>query len=165
MSVIEPDENELGDGLPDLERRRHSAGVQRGMRVAAERGFYTLSRAPYGYRKNRRQRPRHHTLQVGAGPSDRGNGADNLRRPPAGHHATGNRATTERERHPVAHKAPVDHSPSAEHLEERSLLRHHRGQQTRHERPRYRGQGAERVPGDNPPRRLRHSAADEVTAH
>ena len=51
MSVIEPDENELGDGLADLERRRHSAGVQRGLRVAAERGFYTLSRAPYGYRK------------------------------------------------------------------------------------------------------------------
>ena len=40
-----------GDGLADLERRRHSAGVQRGMRVAAERGFYTSSRAPYGYRK------------------------------------------------------------------------------------------------------------------
>ena len=37
--------------LADLERRRHSAGVQRGMRVAAERGFYTLARAPYGYRK------------------------------------------------------------------------------------------------------------------
>ena len=37
--------------LADLERRRHSAGVQRGLRVAAERGFYTLSRAPYGYRK------------------------------------------------------------------------------------------------------------------
>jgi hypothetical protein len=51
MSVIEPDENELGDGLADLERRRHSAGVQRGLRVAAERGFYILPREPYGYRK------------------------------------------------------------------------------------------------------------------
>ena len=51
MSVIEPDENELGDGLNDLEQRRHSAGVQRGMRVATERGFYTSSRAPYGYRE------------------------------------------------------------------------------------------------------------------
>ena len=51
MSVIEPDENELGDGLNDLEQRRHSAGVQRGMRVATERGFYKSSRAPYGYRE------------------------------------------------------------------------------------------------------------------
>ena len=39
MSVIEPDENELGDGLADLERRRHSAGVQRGLRVAAKGDF------------------------------------------------------------------------------------------------------------------------------
>ena len=51
MSVIEPDENELGDGLADLERRRRAERVQRGLRVAAERGFYILPRPPYGYRK------------------------------------------------------------------------------------------------------------------
>ena len=51
MSVIEPDENELGDGLADLERRRRAELVQRGLRVAAERGFYIFASAPYGYRK------------------------------------------------------------------------------------------------------------------
>ena len=51
MSVTEPDENELGDGLADLERRRRAELVQRGLRVAAERGFYIFASAPYGYRK------------------------------------------------------------------------------------------------------------------
>ena len=51
MSVIEPDENELGDGLADLERRRRAELVQSGLRVAAERGFYIFASAPYGYRK------------------------------------------------------------------------------------------------------------------
>ena len=164
MSVIEPDENELGDGLADLERRRHSAGVPKGHESSRRKGISHIIQSAIRLPENPRQRPRHHKPQVGAGPSDRGNGAVNLRSPPAGRHATGNRATTERERHPVAHKAPVGHSPSAEHLEERSLLRHH-GQKTHHERPRYRGQGAERVPGDNLPGGLRQSAADEVTAH
>ena len=51
MSVTEPDENELGDGLADLERRRRAELVQSGLRVAAERGFYIFASAPYGYRK------------------------------------------------------------------------------------------------------------------
>ena len=51
MSVTGPDENELRDGLSELKRRRHSAGVQRGLRDAGERGFYIFPRAPYGYRK------------------------------------------------------------------------------------------------------------------
>ena len=51
MSVTEPDENELVDGLAELQRRRHAELVQRGLRVAAERGFYIFPRAPYGYRK------------------------------------------------------------------------------------------------------------------
>ena len=51
MSVTEPDENELGDGLADLERRRRAERVRSGLRVAAQSGFYTAAKAPYGYQK------------------------------------------------------------------------------------------------------------------
>ena len=51
MSVTEPDENELGDGLADLERGRRAERVRRGLRAAAQSGFYTAAKAPYGYQK------------------------------------------------------------------------------------------------------------------
>ena len=40
MSVTGPDENELGDVLAELERRRHAERVQMALRLAAQRGFY-----------------------------------------------------------------------------------------------------------------------------
>ena len=51
MSVTGPDENELGDVLAELERRRHAERVQMALRLAAQRGFYIFPRAPYGCRK------------------------------------------------------------------------------------------------------------------
>ena len=51
MSVTEPDENELRDGLADLERRRRAERVRSGLRAAAQSGFYTAAKAPYGYQK------------------------------------------------------------------------------------------------------------------
>ena len=51
MSVAEPDENAISTDPFDLQRRRHSEQVRRGMRAAAQRGFYVFANAPYGYRK------------------------------------------------------------------------------------------------------------------
>ncbi len=51
MSVAEPDENAIPTDPFDLQRRRHSEQVRRGMRAAAQRGFYVFANAPYGYRK------------------------------------------------------------------------------------------------------------------
>ena len=161
MSVTEPDENELGDGLADLERRRRAELVQRGLRVAAERGFYIFASAPYGYRK----------IAV----SDRGTTHYKLEPDPQtvgtvqrifnarlqGATERGHRATTELGRHPVSHGPSVDHRSGASHLEQRSLLRHQLGQQTSHEQPRNCGQGAKRVPSNNLPGRVRPGAEHE----
>ena len=38
-------------GNEEYQRRDHSESVRRGMRAAAQRGFYVFARAPYGYRK------------------------------------------------------------------------------------------------------------------
>ena len=51
MSVTEPDANALPTDPFELVRRRHSEQVRRGMRVAAQRGFYVFANASYGYRK------------------------------------------------------------------------------------------------------------------
>ena len=51
MSVAEPDENAIPIDPFDLQRRRHSEQVRRGMRAAAQRGFYVFAKAPHGYRK------------------------------------------------------------------------------------------------------------------
>ena len=51
MSVAEPDENAIPTDPFDLQRRRHSEQVRRGMRAAAQRGFYVFAKAPHGYRK------------------------------------------------------------------------------------------------------------------
>ena len=37
--------------MVDFSRRAHSEHVRRGMRAAAQRGFYVFANAPYGYRK------------------------------------------------------------------------------------------------------------------
>ena len=41
----------VGSTIEQLLRSQHSARVRRGMRTAAQRGFYVFSQAPYGYRK------------------------------------------------------------------------------------------------------------------
>ena len=51
MSVTEPDANALPTDPFELQWRRHSEQVRRGMRVAAQRGSYVFANAPYGYRK------------------------------------------------------------------------------------------------------------------
>ncbi len=51
MSVSEPDEFELHDNMPERMERMNSERSRRGRREAAQRGFYTSSIAPYGYRK------------------------------------------------------------------------------------------------------------------
>ena len=38
-------------GIAEYQRRNHSERVRRGMRRAAQRGFYVFAQAPYGYRK------------------------------------------------------------------------------------------------------------------
>ena len=38
-------------GIEEYQRSDHSERVRRGMRTAAQRGFYVFAQAPYGYRK------------------------------------------------------------------------------------------------------------------
>ena len=51
MSVTEPDEFAFRSNLLEGMARRHSERVRRGLRAAAQSGFYTAAKAPYGYRK------------------------------------------------------------------------------------------------------------------
>ena len=136
-------------------RQVQSQAVERletgNIRDAADKAWCAI-RLP----ENRRQRPRHHTLQVGAGPSDRGNGAADLQRPPAGRQGTQQHGTTERGRHPVADGSgsPVDRRSGAAHPEQRGLLRNHLGQGTSYGERRLPGQGAQRFPCDHLPGRV-----------
>ena len=51
MSVTEPDEFALRSNLLEGMARRHSERVRSGLRAAAQSGFYTAAKAPYGYQK------------------------------------------------------------------------------------------------------------------
>ncbi len=57
MLVTDPDENEFDAAwnaavaAGQLASTTHSRHVQRGLRSASQRGFYTFPKAPYGYRK------------------------------------------------------------------------------------------------------------------
>ena len=51
MSVTEPDEFAFRSNPLESMARRHSERVRRGLRAAAQSGFYTAAKAPYGYQK------------------------------------------------------------------------------------------------------------------
>ena len=72
MSVTEPDENALPTDPFEIQRRRHSQRVRRGIRAAAQQGFYAFAQAPYGYRKVTvwDHGVRHYTLELDPPASD-----------------------------------------------------------------------------------------------
>lgn len=49
--ATESDRLTITSAVEEDRRRAHSERVRRGMRAAAQRGFYVFARAPYGYRK------------------------------------------------------------------------------------------------------------------
>ena len=162
MSVTEPDEFAFRSNLSESMARRHSERVRSGLRAAAQSGFYTAAKAPYGYRKVAVNDRGSRRFKLEPDPQDVGTVRRifEARRQGAKVRNIMEQLNEEGIPSPTGQGSPVDRRSSAAHPEQRGLLRNHLGQGTSHGERRLPAQGAQRFPCDHLLGRVRPGATN-----